>query len=197
MKLKDVGDLDVDKARAALEFFDKNEEAQMLRDGRFDELMEKKTSTLRSDHADKMTGLEKELATAKEEGGVFKSKFHTKMIEDALRAEAIEAGVQLGAVDDVLRRGNKIFTLGSDGSVEARDAEDKLVKIDKIVMTPKVWIASLKSGSAHYWPGSKGSGAHGGAGGGADDMQAALVAAAEAGDQVAYRRIKAEMSKNK
>ena len=40
-KLQDVGDLDVAKARAALEFFDKNEEAQMLRDGKFDELMEK------------------------------------------------------------------------------------------------------------------------------------------------------------
>ncbi len=129
-------------------------------------------------------------------GNLYEGLYKTKMVEDALRDAAVEAKIRPEAITDVLLHGRNIFSLSEDGSIEARDAENKLRKtIDDKVLTTSNWIEGLKKSSPHYWPGSKGAGAEGGGGGG-DDLAGAIQRAADSGNHTEYRRLRKKQLAN-
>jgi len=184
--------VDPEAAKAALEFHEKNKDAEFLKDGTIDELIEKKTSTLKSDHEAALTDLNGKFDEASAKGTLYQNLYESKVIDDGIRAEAVRAGVQPAAIEDVLMRGRGVFSLGEDKQIEARDGEGKLAKTkDDKVLTTKNWIEGLKESSPHYWPSSEGAGAHGGDGGPDSDRTAKLKAAADSGNMTEYRRLRA------
>jgi len=195
-KLQKFADIeDPVKALEALTFINESEEAQMIRDGKFDELLEKRTSTMRLDHDNAVTALADKLEEMTTGKGKYKGLYQTKMMDDALREVATKAGVRAEAVTDVLLRAKTMFALGTDGSVEARDAAGKLLKNeDGNVITPSVWLESMKETSPHYWPSSEGSGARGGNITGDADTTEKLAALAKKGDMVGYRKLRTAMA---
>ena len=183
--------IDPEAAKAALEFHEKNKDAEFLKDGTIEDLIEKKTSTLKSDHEAAMTELNSKFNEATTNGTLYQNLYESKVIEDGIRAEAIKAGIRAEAIDDVLLRGRSVFSLDEHKQIEARDNEGKLAKTkDDKVLTTKNWIEGLKDSSPHYWPNSEGAGAHGGDPGNASDYTAKLKAAADKGDMVEYRRLR-------
>ena len=188
---------DPQKALEALKFINESEEAQMIRDGKFDELLEKRTSSMRVEHDTAVTELADKLAEITEGKTKYKGLYQTKIMDDALRAVAIKAGVRQEAVTDVLLRAKTLFSLGKDGSVEARNADGKLIKDDDgNVVTPSTWLESMKTTSPHYWPSSSGSGAIGGNITGDADTTERLAALAKKGDMVGYRALRKKMAGN-
>ncbi len=190
--LKNFDNIDATKAREALDFLEGNEEAQMIKDGKFEDVIAKRTSTLQSDHEAVLTELNTKLEESEKLGNTHKSLYHRKMIEDSLREAAITAGVRPEALTDILMRGNNVFSLADDASVEARGTDGKLIKTeDDKVLTTTIWIESLKKNAPHYWPSSAGIDAHGESGS-ATDIEAAMERAAVKGDMGEYRRLRAK-----
>jgi hypothetical protein len=176
--------------KEATEFYKKNKDAEFLKDGTVDELIEKKTSQLLSDHEIAVTELTDKLTEAQKHGTNYQSLFESKVIDDGLREEAIKQGVRPEAINDVILRGKGIFSLDESKQIEARDSEGKLaITEDKKVLNTKNWIEGLKVTSPHYWPGSEGAGAFGGQGNN-DDYYTRLQAYADAGDMVGYRKFR-------
>ncbi len=195
-KLKEFDNYDFDKANEAMDFLKNNDNAKLLKDGKVDELIEKETSTMRSDHEAAVLELNGNLNEQTTRGNLYEGLYKTKMVEDALRDAAVEAKIRPEAITDVLLHGRNIFSLSEDGSIEARDAENKLRKtIDDKVLTTSNWIEGLKKSSPHYWPGSKGAGAEGGGGGG-DDLAGAIQRAADSGNHTEYRRLRKKQLAN-
>lgn len=196
--LKKFEGIDVEQVKIASDFYKKNKDAEFLKDGTVEELIEKKTSTLTSDFEAQIGELNGKLATATEHGATYQSLFESKVIDDGLRAEAIKQGVQPAAIEDVILRGRGIFSLDDQKQIEARDGEGKLaVTEDKKVLNPKNWIEGLKETSPHYWPGSTGAGAEGGLGGGDSDYTTKLAELASKGDMVGYRALRDKHKKGK
>jgi len=183
--------MDPEAAKEALEFHEKNKDTEFLKDGTIEDLIEKKTSTLKSDHEAAMTELGGKFDEASAKGSLYQNLYESKVIDDGIRAEAIKAGIRAEAIEDVLMRGRGVFSLDDKKQIEARDSEGKLAKTtDDKVLTTKNWIEGLKETSPHYWPGSEGAGAQGGDPGNASDYTAKLQAAATAGNMVEYRRLR-------
>lgn len=177
--------------KEATEFYTKNKDAEFLKDGTVDELIEKKVSQLTSDFETQLTELNTNLTTAQKHGQTYQQLFEGKTIDDGVRAEAIKAGMLPTAVEDAVLRGRSIFSLDANKQIEARDSEGKLaVTEDKKVLTTKNWIEGLKETSPHYWPNSAGAGAFGGSGNSESDFQAKLAALADAGDAESYRKLR-------
>lgn len=190
-KLKKFEDYNFDAANEALDFLKNNKNAQLIKDGKVDELIEKETSTLRSDHEAALSELQSQLSGLKQHGELYESLYKTKMVEDSLREAAVAAKIRPEAITDVLLHGRNIFALAEDGSVEARDNEGKLRKTaDDKVLTTSNWIEGLKRTSPHYWPESVSANLRGGGPGDEGDMTLALNRAAAKGDMAEYRRLR-------
>lgn len=182
---------DAAAAQEALKFVRENEQARLIQEGKFEELIEKRVSQVKSDAMAKIEELTTKYTTAAQEGLTYKQKFNQKMIEDDLRSAAIAAGVRPEALSDVLLRGAIEFTLSEDGkSVEARDEKGNLRKnSDGIVLIPSVWIEGLKKTAPHYWPGSESAGFTG-ANASPSDLMARMQELLDKGDMVGYRRLR-------
>ena len=192
--LKNFDNIDPDAARDALNFLDTNEEAQMIKDGKIEDVILKRTSTLTSDHEAALLELNTTLKEVSANGNTFQTLYESKMIDDSLRDAALKSKVRPEALSDILLRGGSVFTLAKDSSVEARDVDGKLRKTeDDKVLTPTNWIESLKKVAPHYWPSSAGIDARGESD--MSDLDAAITKAAEAGNQKEYRRLKAKKRK--
>jgi len=191
-RLKDFADIeDPKKAKEALKFFQESSEAQMIKDGRIDELIQIKTATFRADTEAAMKELQKKIGEASTTADVYKSQYEKKMVEDHLRGVALKAGVLPHAVSDILLRGGGVFSLGANGEVESRDGDGKLRKTpDDMIMTSDKWIAGLKETSPHYWPASKGGGFSGAGGMDTDDIQTKLADLAAKGDMAGYKALR-------
>jgi hypothetical protein len=190
-KLKEIGDLDVPAAREALEFLQKDERARLVKEGKIDELLAKETSQLKTDYETRLEELNTQLEESRNESAIHKKKYETKMVEDAIRTAALEAGIRPEALVDVLLRGGSVFSLGDDGSVEARDSQNKLIKNDDdMILNPTNWIDSLKKTSPHYWPPSVGADLTGVDASDKADMQKRMDKAIKDGNMDLYRKLR-------
>lgn len=188
---------DPEEALEALRLIQENEDIQLIKDGKIDELLAKRTSALTAEYDAKIAELTDQLGTTSEEASKFKSMFQTKMVEDTLREAAIKAGVRPEALSDVILRGNSVFSLSDTNEVEARDQNGNLLKVDGIVVNPSNWVDGLKETSPHYWPASEGAGASG-AGAGADsDTMEKLAEYARTNQMGKYNELRAKMEKSK
>jgi hypothetical protein len=196
-KLKAFADIeDPELAREALKFIKENEDAQLIKDGKIEEVVEKRTSQLRADHEAFVSDLQKELEEAKLAGNNYKTMFENKTVDDAIRNAATQAGVLPEAIESVLLHGRGVFSVGKDGTVESRDAEGNLRKTDSdMIVNPKNWIESLKKTDPYFWPGSVGAGANAGGKGGDSDLIDRMAEAAKKGDMKTYRRLREKHKK--
>ncbi len=194
-KLAKFADItDPEKALEALKFINENEDAQLIKDGKIGEIIERRTSTMRIEHENALTDLAEKLESSLTGETHYKGMYETKVMDDAMRAVAVTAGVRAEAVPDILLRAKSMFSLDDKGEPEARDSGGKLKKNDDgNVMTPGVWLEDLKVTSPHYWPTSRGSGAVGGNLGADADTTAKLADLVAKNDMAGYRALRAKM----
>jgi DNA-directed RNA polymerase subunit F len=191
--LKDFENIDPEKAKEALNFLETNAEAQMIKEGKIDELLEKRTSNLKSEYETQLEEISQKLEETSTKSQTFENLYKNKMIEDGLREAALQAKVRPEAIDDIILRGSREFALGEDGSIESRDKDGKLRKTaDDKILTPYNWIDSLKKSHPHYWPESQGVGLRGRYSSDPNDYNAALADAAGKNDLDSYRKLRSK-----
>jgi len=178
-----------------LKFITENEDVRMIKEGKFEEVIEKRVGTIRSDFESKFTELNSTLTSEQQKAQKFEGLYQRKTLEDALRSAAVMSKVRPEAVEDVVKNGLDVFSLGEDlQSVEARDSKGKLRKTeDDKILTTNLWVEGLKKSKPHYWPQSES--ANFDNTDTSDDIEKAMNRAADSGNTTEYRRLKSLLAK--
>ena len=194
-QLKEFDGMDPAQVKRMMAIIEQDADSKLLAEGKFDEVINKRLEKKEIEYNAAIEA-EKQRATQ------FEQLYQTKMVDDSIRQAATTAGVTPTAIEDVLLRGKQVFKVGTDGTLEARDTEGKLLTTDSgQVLTPENFIDQLKTTSPHYWPGSSGTGLRGnqntpqGGGNNVEGLQTQLNAAAEAGNMAEVRKIRTELVK--
>lgn len=154
--------LDPVKIREMLEKLGGDEEAQLIKAGKIDEVVAKRTERLRVELQKKVDAAEKKAELSQQRAG----KFSAQVLDNHVRAAATKAGMHANAVDDALFRARTMFTLNEDGVPVQLDKEGAPVmgKDAKTPFSPSEWLEGMKETAPHWFPaGANGGGANGGA----------------------------------
>jgi hypothetical protein len=90
-------------------------------------------------------------------------RLHRSLIEKTIAQLAAEADVLPTAVDDVVQRAAKVFTVADDGQLRAAGSNGEGDYDDNAQpLQPATWLNNLKTTHPHYFAASSGGGAAGG-----------------------------------
>lgn len=184
---------DPQEALDALKLINENEDMRMLKDGKFEEVIQKRVSVLQTDHEAQIMELSTNIKESKQVADKYKTLYENKSIEDTLREAAIGAKVLPHALKDALLQGKAVFSISEDGTVEARDEKGKLVKVEDKILTPTLWVEMNKKSSPHWWPPSEGGDLNPGED--YESIDAQMRRASAKGDTDLYRRLRDKKKK--
>lgn len=155
------------KAMEALSKIESSEEAQMIADGKLDEVLEKRTIQMReryeSDLSAKSSAYDDLVAT-----NAKLTRDHSKLliggeVEKAIAASGVK--VRGTAMQDILARTHEVFSM-KDGRLVATNGDSPVHGPTGDPLTMKDHINTLASTSAHLFEGGGGGGANGSGGNG-------------------------------
>lgn len=154
--------IDPDAVKLLLSRFDGEEEAALIKAGKFDEVLKKRHEKMQEAHvralADKDKAIETEVGRRK--------KYEQRVLDGHLIQAATKAGVHQHAMEDVMYRGRSMFTLDEEGEPVRLLEDGKTVEIGKdgkSPYSPVEWIEGTMKEKAPHWFPVQGSG--GGTGG--------------------------------
>ncbi len=152
--------IDPEAAKKAVEEARKKEEAVLIKEGKIEELLTKRTEAMRADYDKKL----KDLQTAQQKAEAELAKI---VIEKGLAEAAAKGKVLSSAVDDVVMRGRGIFKM-QEGKAVALNADGTAIfGKDGKPLTIEEWVGQLPASAPHLFEPTSGSGARGaGSGGG-------------------------------
>lgn len=156
--LKRFDGIDPDAVNAMLKRFADDEEAGLIKEGKIDEVLTKRTERMQTDFNKKLNDATELVNKANAAKG--------KLAERAVKAEILSAATKAGAMpeafEDIFLRAKGIFTVNGDGDVVAMDGDDIIMGKDgKTPLSPLEWAESLRETAQHLWPKGQGSGAPG------------------------------------
>ena len=154
-KVKDLPeDFDTESLLKMKEVFDQSEYAQMIKDGKIDEVVEKRVSSKLASYEEKIGELDDTLKNIMGERDNLRNKLEKTTIDNAL-IKAAEGKVNKHAIDDVLYRANGVFSLNENGEIQALDADGNIVMENKKILTPELFVEGLREKAPHLFPGSE------------------------------------------
>lgn len=175
--------IDPTAVRNILKRFADDEEAGLLKAGKFDEVIEKRTAKMREEYEKKLKAATDETEAALKRAQAFQGR----VLDDSVRAAAVKAGLHQHAIDDALFRARSMFTLDESGQAVqlGEDGKPVLGKDGKSPFTPLEWLEGMKEKAPHWFPASASGGGAGGSGKGADGKKTMTRAAFEQLDPLA------------
>lgn len=155
--------IDPEAVRAIVKRFGDDEEQALIKAGKIDEVLAKRTERLSADWQKKVKA-ESDRATKLEAKA---AKLAARAVSDAIVKAATKAGALPEAMEDiVLRAQGAGWTINDDGDVVAtKDGEPVIGKDGKTPLNPSEWAEELRSIAPHLWPKAQGQGANGSQGG--------------------------------
>ncbi|MBB5508148.1 hypothetical protein [Paraburkholderia atlantica] len=163
-QLKAFDGIDPVKTKEMIARFENDAEAKLIAEGKLSEVIEKRTERLRADYEKKLSDAH---ALAQNESERAKA-FQGRVLDDAIRAAAAQAGLHQYAIDDALLRGRSMFSLNADGQAVqlGPDGQPVLGKDGKSAFSPAEWLEGMKESAPHWFPAAaSGGGSTGGSGG--------------------------------
>jgi hypothetical protein len=163
-----LGGVDVPQLKELQKKLLENEELRLLAEGKTSEVIERRTATMRDDHAKQLKKVEDE----RDANARLASRYKASTLANAIRKAAQDAGVEATAIDDVVLRASAAnWTVDDDGNAVQLDAKGDPVlgKDAKTPFQPSEWVEALKEKAPHFWP--KAAGGNAGGGGKATDKK--------------------------
>lgn len=163
--LKKFDGIDPVKIKEVMARMEGNEEAQLIAEGKIDEVISKRTEKWRAEEERQKKELNDKIAAAEAKAAAFKDR----VLEDSLRSAAINAGLHKLGIRDSLLLAKTIFTLDENGNAIQKDSDGNVVigRDGKTPFTATEWYESQKFDSPHWYTvTSSGSSATGSAGSG-------------------------------
>lgn len=192
--------LDPDQVKKLINNMNQSDDAKLIAEGKIDEVINKRIDdvnkrfdTEKNQLQDTIKQLTEKQDTLTNEANQYKQNYNTKILEDAIRDEALKQGVVSAALRDVISRAKELFSVSDSGEVEARDYQGNLIKTeDDFLLSPERFIKTLKKEAPHYWPNSASAGAMGGASNiNGNDMMEKLSDAAQT-DFASYQKLRSQ-----
>src|SRR5688572_30159662 len=146
-------------AMQALEAARNDEERELLRQGKFDEVLDVRHAKLKGIYEDALKKERDQRAAAEQAAAALKKTLHGDRVRSKLRAIADDMKVQLqpGASEDFFARALGVFTeLDEDGELVAVDGEDLRLNADNQPYGPKDFVAEIVEKAPHLIVGASG-----------------------------------------
>lgn len=157
-------DIDPDRYKEMMAALEGDEESQLIKAGKLDEVFNRRTEKLKAAHQKEI-----EAERAKEKAALDKAaKYQGRVLENAIRAATSKAEMHKHAVDDAVLHAKSIFTVDEDGNAVklGADGQPVLGKDGKTPYSPAEWLEERKETSPHWFlNGNSGGGAQGDKGG--------------------------------
>ena len=151
--------IDPEAVSAILKRFGDEEDANLIKAGKIDEVLNKRTDRLKQDHTKELQKREdviKQLSTRAD-------RLVAGTVRGALVGAASKTGALPEAMEDIVLRGQgQGWTVDDEGNVVAmRDGETVIGKDGKTPLSMSEWLDGLRESAPHLWPKAQGSGASG------------------------------------
>lgn len=161
-----VGGLDPEKYKemqTIIARLEQAEDAQLLKDGKFDEVIERRTKAMQAEYEAKVTAMQKQLEKVNTTlDGRTNSYRDLRLRQDVLDAVGKKAQIRKGAQADVLGRASQVFKLDENDQLVAYDGEGKpIYGKGTDPLTLDEWTGQLIESAGHLFLAPKGGGASG------------------------------------
>lgn len=184
--IESLGDLDY--LQKLKELVDQDDDLKLVKNGKIDELIQKKTKTMVQTYDQKIAEEQRLRREAEERHLAIDKRWRSERLTNAVSASV--SGIHDGARGDVLRMAPDFFDVDQDGVISPKEGAD--IWSDGRPVTLNNFNDWLKASKPWFYPGSAGSGAPGGDGKGgsqkviqASEMGSNLQALAEGTARVA------------
>jgi hypothetical protein len=159
-KFKDIDPTKAKAAQEALDFLEKNEEAQLIKAGKFDEVIAKRTEKMSQSFAQKEEQYKKQIGDYEKKYGETSSKYKSLRLDTEFsNLFRGLASVKKGAESDILRRARDSWDINDKDEVVFRD-ENALDPNGK-PWTQETWAKNLVNEASYFFEQSAGGGAAG------------------------------------
>lgn len=154
--------IDPEAVSAMLKRFADDEEAGLIKAGKVDEVLNRRTERMKSDHEKQ---LQKERAEA-ERLKAANARLADRALAETIMKAASKAGALPEAMDDIVFRAKASgFRINADGEVVSMTGDEVVLGKDgKSPLTAFEWADSLRETAPHLWPRAQGTGALGSGG---------------------------------
>lgn len=162
-KLESFKGIDPEKYRKLQEEHEKLAEKGLLEEGKVDELVEKRVGKMKADYDGKTQQLTASLDEAQKQAQLYKSKLDQLAINDTIAKAVSNVGkLQKGALDDVLSRAHRDWSVNENGVPVAMQGETIVYGKDgKLPLTAEEWAQTLMLDAPYLFEGNSGGGAGG------------------------------------
>lgn len=153
------GDLDPEKAREAMKTIELQHDKKLIDEGKVDELVAKRVERMQAEHENRVKSLSKRTETVEQENKTLLGQLSEVLIDSALTATAIKAGVRQTALDDVKLRGRMVWKL-VDGKPTPHRSDGTLYYggDGRSLLTMDEYLSALQQSAPHLFEASSGSG---------------------------------------
>lgn len=141
-------------------FMEQNEEAQLLAQGKTDEVFKRRSEKLTAEYDAKVKAAAAEAQTWQQKADTYRAQVEQLKIDDVVTRAMIKAGAVEGADEDARLLARQLFKLEEDGIV-GRDAKGSLLTGKSGALTLDEWVDQLKTSKAHWFGKAQGVGAKG------------------------------------
>jgi hypothetical protein len=156
-----LGDLtpeDLENMRAAASRVQDDEEKQLLNKGKFDEVLNRRISSLKAENEKLLKKVNDELKTTKDRSEKLRAQLKRDRIVAKVReaADKLKMRIPQTAIPDVDARALNIFDLDEDGNLIAMDGEDSRLNNEGKEYSPHDFVLSLVEDAPHLVEGATG-----------------------------------------
>lgn len=185
--------LDPAAVRTLMERLENDEEGKLLAEGKFDDVINRRTERLQADTQKQIQSFTEQLASKDSELSSAKQQVKSLLIEGNMQQAAAQLGVVPSAYEDAVYRAKSIFDVDENGKLVAEENGTTVYGKDgKSSITPAEWLESMREKAPHWFPAPSGAGSGGGGRGGTGSH---TITRAEAQNPQAYQAAKAEAEK--
>lgn len=159
------------EAMKAMEAIDKLEDAKLLKEGKVDELLKRRTDAMRTESENRIKALMSDVEKARTNELKYRGQLHNILLENEVTRAIMAIGTprkggangQAGALFDIINRARSTFQLDEEGKLVPKNAKGETVFGAKgEPMTLDEWGRSLLKDAPYLFEASQGSGATGG-----------------------------------
>lgn len=149
-----------DEYRKLKAFMEQNEEAQLLAEGKTDEVFKRRSEKLVAEYDAKVKAASEDAQTWQQKADTYRTQVEQLRIDDVVTRAMIKAGAVEGADEDARLLARQLFKLEDDGIV-GRDAKGNLLTGKSGALTLDEWVDQLKTSKAHWFGKAQGVGVKG------------------------------------
>ena len=186
--------LDPNSVKSLLQNFENDEEKKLIAEGKFNDVVKKRTEKVAAEFGGKLKTLETERDTYKTQAEQYQATISNMAIDNNIVETFVKEKGLESAIADVKFRARSIWKY-ENGELIPRNDKGEIIQGEKGVLTPQEWIKGLQKTAPHLFPESVSGDSNGNRSGKGNTLDDKIVAARKSGNVKEYRRLMALRNK--